>query len=57
MREKKKYIAPKVNEEELREFKEHSKLINEKIKAISEKYRKWWDKETGQWKKGFNEEG
>ena len=54
---KKKYIAPKVNEDELKEFKEHSKIINEKMKAISAKYRKWWDKDKGQWKKGFDEKG
>ena len=53
MAKKKKYNAPKTDEEELIKFREHMKLINDKTKAIVEKYRKYWDKETRTWKKGF----
>ena len=54
---KKKYQTPKTNEQELLEFREHSKLIDEKTKAIIEKYRKWWDKDKQTWKKGFKGHG
>ena len=50
---KKKYIPNKTNEKELEEFRDHQKIINEKTKAIVEKYRKWWDKDKKTWKKGF----
>jgi hypothetical protein len=54
---KKKYNPPKTSEEESIKFREHINMINEKIKAISSKYRKWWDKETKTWKKGFKHGG
>ena len=38
-------------------FGEHLKMINEKTKAIVEKYRKWWDKDKRTWKKGFKGHG
>lgn len=57
MAKKKKYNAPKTDEEELIKFREHMKLINDKTKAIVEKYRKYWDKETRTWKKGFKHGG
>ena len=50
---KKKYIPNKTNEKELEDFRDHLKIINEKTKAIVEKYRKWWDKDKKTWKKGF----
>jgi len=55
MAKKKKYIPPKTNEGDIEKFKEHSKLIEEKIKAISETYRRWWDKDKGDWKKGYKD--
>ena len=51
------YKKNKVDEEELQELREHSKMIDEKSKAIIEKYRKWWDKDKHTWKKGFKEHG
>ena len=48
---KKKFNKPKTDEKELQEFRDHIKMINEKNKAISEKYRKWWDKDKKTWKK------
>tara|TARA_R110000751_G_scaffold281181_1_gene383698 strand:+ start:606 stop:785 length:180 start_codon:yes stop_codon:yes gene_type:complete len=51
------YKGHKADEEELQEFREHSKMIDEKSKVIIEKYRKWWDKDKGTWKKGFKEHG
>tara|TARA_Y100000296_G_scaffold54144_1_gene62037 strand:- start:295 stop:468 length:174 start_codon:yes stop_codon:yes gene_type:complete len=52
-RKKTKYKPPKADKEELEEFKEHIRTINEKSKAISEKYRRWWDTDKKDWKKGF----
>jgi hypothetical protein len=57
MAKKKKYQAPKTDSEEIQKFKEHTKLINEKIKTISEKYRKWWDMDSKTWKKEFKGHG
>ena len=54
---KKKYKAPKVDQDELAKFREHIKTIKDKTKAIGEKYRKWWDKEKKTWKKGFKGHG
>ena len=51
---KKKYNAPKADEQELQKFREHSKLIDEKSKAIVAKYGKWWVKNKKSWKEGFN---
>ncbi len=57
MAKKKKYSPPKQDEEEIEKFKEHSKIINEKMKAITQKYKKWWDIKTGTWKEGFEGHG
>jgi hypothetical protein len=57
MAKKKKYQSPKSDIKELEEFKKHSKLINEKSKAVTEKYREWWDTENKTWKKGFEGHG
>jgi len=54
---KKKFNKPKDDERELQEFREHIKVINEKTKAIVEKYRKWWDKDKRTWKRGFKGHG
>lgn len=51
------YKGQEVDEKELQEFRKHSKMIDEKSKVIIEKYRKWWDKDKGTWKKGFKEHG
>jgi len=56
MAKKKRYQKPKEDEDEILAFKEHTILINKKIKAISQKYRKWWDKNNKCWKKGFSHE-
>lgn len=53
MAKKKKYQAPKTTEKEIEAFRKHSKLIDQKIKNISEMYKKWWDKDKKTWKKGF----
>ena len=45
MPKKKTFKKPENNEEELENFRLHIKMINEKTKAIVEKYRKWWDKD------------
>jgi len=54
---KKPYKAPKVDEEYMKEFREHTKIIKDKTKAISEKYRRWWDIKNKTWKKGFKGHG
>ena len=53
-RKKTKYKPPKADKAELEEFKEHIRTINEKSKAVSEKYKKWWDTDKRGWKKGFS---
>tara|TARA_R110002051_G_C8354848_1_gene440789 strand:- start:280 stop:459 length:180 start_codon:yes stop_codon:yes gene_type:complete len=57
MAKKVAYKGQEVDEKELQEFREHSKMIDEKSKVIIEKYRKWWDKDKGTWKKGYKEHG
>lgn len=42
---------------DLEKAREHQKIINEKSKKITEKYKKWWDQEAGTWKKGFKGHG
>ena len=54
MAKKRKYSPPDQDEGEIERFKEHSKLMDEKMKSVTEKYKKWWDKDTRAWKKGFN---
>ena len=57
MPKKKKYNAPKTDEEELKNFRDHISMINEKTKAIVQKYRKYWHKEARTWKKCFKHGG
>jgi hypothetical protein len=57
MAKKKKYQAPKADTKELQEFREHIKMIDEKSKAISEKYKMWWDSGAKRWKRGFDGHG
>ena len=54
---KKRFQKPDFDQEELDKFRLHIKMINEKTKAICEKYRKWWDKDKKTWKKGFKGHG
>ena len=56
MVKKKRYQKPKEDEDEAQAFREHSKLIDEKAKAVLQKYKKWWDKDNKCWKKGFSHE-
>jgi len=56
MAKKKKYEAPEASKKEIAALREHSKLIDKKIKAISETYKKWWDKDKKTWKKGFKKD-
>ena len=56
MTKKKKYEAPKTSKEEIAAFREHSKLIDKKIKEISEMYKKWLDNDKKTWKKGFKKD-
>lgn len=53
MAKKKTFKTSKVDKQELEDFRKHSKMINEKSKAISAKYKKWWDSENKTWKKNF----
>lgn len=52
---KKTYKSPKADEEEMQKFREHSRLIEEKSKAIIAKYAKWWDIKKKKWKDGFED--
>jgi len=51
--EKIKFKTNKVNKKELEEFKAHSKLMDEKMEAIIERYKTSWDTSTKTWKKGM----
>ena len=57
MPKKKSFKKQETNEEELENFRLHSKMINEKTKKIVDKYRTWWDKEKRTWKEGFKGHG
>ena len=57
MAKKKRLKKPETSQEELENFRLHIKMINEKTKAIGEKYRKWQDKDKKTWKKGFKGHG
>ena len=57
MAKKKKYMPKKDDDWDLEKAREHQKIINEKSKKITEKYKKWWDQEAGTWKKGFKGHG
>jgi hypothetical protein len=57
MAKKNKYKAPEVDDELMKEISKHNKIIDENSKIVLEKYRKWWDKETHTWKKGFEGHG
>jgi hypothetical protein len=52
-KKKTKYTSPEVNEKELSDFREHCSLMDEKSKAITAKYKKWWDIKKKTWKTNF----
>tara|TARA_R110002020_G_scaffold103752_3_gene243108 strand:- start:17073 stop:17252 length:180 start_codon:yes stop_codon:yes gene_type:complete len=55
--EKKKYVPRKDDDWDADADREHRRVILEKSKAISEKYRTWWDSKKKSWKKGFTGHG
>jgi hypothetical protein len=58
MTKKKKKYKPKENDDWDEEAdREHRRTIDEKTSAISEMYKKWWDKDKRTWKKGFKRHG
>ena len=50
---KKKYQPREDDDWDKEAARDHHRIINEKSKAISETYKKWWDKDNKRWKKGF----
>ena len=58
MANKKKKYKPKENDDwDEQVAREHRKAIDEKTRAISETYKKWWDTDKHQWKNGFEGHG
>ena len=55
MPKKKKYTPKEDDDWDMEEAKEHREAIKEKEKAITKKYKKWWDQKKGKWKEGFDE--
>jgi len=53
---KKKYQPREDDDWDLEEAREHRRVINEKIKSISETYKKWWDKDKKTWKEGYKKD-
>ena len=53
MAKKNKYVPKKDDDWDAESVKRFRQTIKEKSKAINEKYRKWWDKDTRNWKKNF----
>ena len=53
MKKKKKYQPREDDNWDIEADREHRRIIEKKSKAISETYRKWWDKEKHTWKKGY----
>ena len=54
MAKKKTYQPPKDSDWDEVETKEHRRIIAEKEKSITKKYKRWWDNKKGRWKEGFN---
>ena len=50
---KKKYTPRKDDDWDIEGARMHRQVIAEKSKAITEKYKTWWDSENKNWKKGF----
>ena len=57
MAKKKKYTPKKDDDWDIEEAREHRRIITEKSKAITEKYKLWWDSEKHTWKKEFRGHG
>ena len=53
MAKKKEYIPQKNDEWDEEADKEHRRIIGEAERAISSKYKRWWDGENNRWKEGF----
>ena len=54
MAKKKIYEPPKNSDWDEEGTKEHRRIIAEKEKSITKKYKRWWDKKRGRWKEGFD---
>ena len=54
MAKKKNYVPKTKDDWNVEEAKEHRKVIEEKSKAIAEKYKKWWDTDKRKWREGFS---
>ena len=57
MKKKKKYQPREDDDWDIEADREHRRIIEEKSKAISEIYKKWWDKKEKGWKEGFRGHG
>ncbi len=54
---KKKTYQPKEDDDwDEKAAREHRRIIKEKTKAISETYKKWWDKDKKAWRKGYKKD-
>jgi len=51
---KKIYQPPKNDEWNYEADKEHRRIIAKSEKCIRDKYKRWWDNDTHQWKDGFS---
>ena len=52
-KKKNKYTPKKDYDWDAESVKKFRQTIKENSKAITEKYRKWWDKDKHTWKKDF----
>ena len=53
MAKKKKYAPREDPDWNEKEAKEHRQTIRDREKAITKKYKEWWDNKNGKWKNGF----
>ena len=53
MAKKKKYVPQKDDDWDVEAAKEHRRVISEKSKAITKKYKLFWDQKKGRWKDNF----
>lgn len=54
MAKKKKYKPNENDDWDIESDREHRRVIMEKQKQISAKYKKWWDVENKKWKEGLD---
>ena len=52
MAKKKKYTPKEDDDWDAEEAKEHRRIIKQKEKAITKRYKQHWDSENGKWKDG-----